>query len=52
MKSVVFALFFVVLSSAYKVNVVDDAKSSDFEYPEFNLTDDQPLVRHVPLIGW
>jgi len=47
MKRAAFALFFAVLSSAYKVDVIDDAEKKKHEHPKFSLTDDQPKVKLV-----
>jgi len=46
MKCATFLLFFVVLSSAYKVDVID-VESWRYEYIKYNLTGDQPQVRLV-----
>jgi len=50
MKSFAFALIFAVISSAYKVNVIDDVDSWKLEHPKFNLTGPQPKVRLVFLM--
>jgi len=52
MQFLAFALIFAVVSSAYKVNVIDDVESWKLEHPKFNLTGPQPKVRLVYLIDW